>query len=216
MKRFRLSKKIFILCLIWSCVARSGSYSYADLQMKTYDEMLSEVKTRVRAAERLLNEDDHHDEAKSKLKDALRLIFSRPDSDNMVSQLVPLPRTSLKNMESYETTIQELVVESIALVQSPNTEAKSQVTALTILTNVLSELKPEASNQPIVYEIFEQIRNAKIKVSDKAKKVLRLRSMTKPPPSPSDMAAQILSKIKKPTAEKPVVEKSTTEGPTAE
>lgn len=179
---------------MWSCITNSAEYIYSHLQMKSYDEMLAEVKKRVISAERSSAED--LDEAKSKLKDALQLIFSRPNPDNMVSQLVPTVRVPLRNIEAYESVIEEIAVKAINTTKNKKGSTAQQATGLIILENIMSELKPDVKSNKNVHSIFAQIRDAKIEVSDKIKKELRMRAMMKAPPSPSALAKQIIGPVK--------------------
>ncbi|OFZ18708.1 MAG: hypothetical protein A2Z20_04970 [Bdellovibrionales bacterium RBG_16_40_8] len=159
--------------------------------MKTYDEMSNRVKKRIIVAEKKAETDP--DSAKANLKDALQLIFSRPNSDNMVSQLVPTVKSRLKNFASYESTVDEIVTATLDEIKKTKSAANKQATSLIILENILSEFKPDVKNNKVVKVFFEKIRNAKIEVSSKVKTEFRMRSMLKPPASPSAVAEKILN-----------------------
>jgi hypothetical protein len=195
MKKLNVSKEFLILGLLWSCISNAGGYVYSDLRMKDYDEMQSEVRSRITSAEQVADAD--MDDAKSKLKDALQLILSRPNTDNMVSQLVPNVRTPLRNVDAFEITLNEIATQAIADAKNEKLPPKNAATAFIILENLLSELKPEAKTNGEIGKIFLSIRDARIKVPDRVKSELKLRAMIKDPGSPSEIAEKIIGKKKK-------------------
>jgi hypothetical protein len=167
---------------------------YSKLQVKTYDEMQKEIKARVQAAEKSGGDDAA--EAKKTLKEALTLILSRPNSDNMVSQLSPLVRSPLKNLDAFEDVMSEIT--EVALLRLHDKSAKPEVKAtnLFVLLNLMSELKPEVDSNPKVKAIFEKIRDENIVVGAEIKNELRMRSSIKSPPSPSEIAAKVVPAAK--------------------
>src|SRR5258708_3483280 len=75
-----------------SAFATGHNYKYSDLVIRDYDEMSKEVQIRVRNAHKANKdgEDSSGDPAAiEELRDGLKLIFSRPNSDNMVAKLTP-------------------------------------------------------------------------------------------------------------------------------
>jgi hypothetical protein len=154
MKNSYLSKPILIFALLmWSCITGASEYFYSDLRMLNYDDMLNRVKNRVLKAEKVANDDV--DEAQAELRNAVQLVLARPNSDNMVSQLLPTVRTPLRNLEVYESTLLEITDAAITTLKDKKAEAKRQATALVILTNLMSELKPDLANNKNSREICE-------------------------------------------------------------
>lgn len=190
MKKIALYKLFFLLAFLDSSLSVAESFIYSDLQMKNYDEMQASVKKLVTEAEQVADED--MDQAKSKLKDALQLILSRPNTDNLVSQLVPAVRTPLRNIDAYESTAQEIAESAILVVKNKKSANSNIATGLIILENIMSELKPDIKSSKTSLAIFTSIRDAKIKVSDKVKTELRMRAMIKLTESPSDIARKII------------------------
>lgn len=184
-------KKILVLCLLWSSPLFAANYNYADLQLKNFEEMQSLVNSRVKKAESVANRDVN--EAKIILKDAMQLIFSRPNGDNMVSKLLPPIRSTLKNIEAYDSILNEIAVTAIGEVKNENAKVKDSATNLIVLANLMSEIQPEIKTNPAIRNIIIKIRDAKIDVNNKVKGEMRMRSMLSPPTSPSDIAAKILA-----------------------
>ena len=190
MKTLTLSKGILALGCMWSCVTLASGYIYSDLQMKTYDDMSERIINYVLEANKISKADV--DGAKAHLKDALQLIFSRPNSDNMVSKLTPLVRTPLKNIDAYEATVDEIVTTTLDDIKNAKSSVRVLATDFIILENVLSEFKPDVKSNAAVKKFFVKIREAKIEVSQKVKSELRMRAMLKAPTSPSEIATRIL------------------------
>lgn len=197
-----MSKKIFATLALWLALfligpaphVLAGNYNYADLQMKNFEEMQSRINARIKQAE--LASSTNNKMATVILRDALQLIFSRPNNDNMVSQLVPPVRTLLKNLEVYESTLNEISIDMIKEITNQKQKAQVRGTSLLVLNNLMSETKPEAKNNEAIRKIFIMIRDAKLKVADDVKGEMHLRSMLHAPPSPSDVAKKILEELK--------------------
>jgi hypothetical protein len=200
MKYSQLSKKILFFAMIWSCItlagpnnlAVAGDVLYSDLRMLSYDDMLTKVKARVIKAENVAGDDI--EEAKKELYDALELIFTRPNGDNMVSQLVPIVRTPLRNLEAYESSVSEIAKNAIDALKEK--KANKKATAIIRLENIMSELKPDVKNNKSIQDIFVKIESAKIEITNDIKSEFRLRGSMKPPASPSETAARVLKGAK--------------------
>src|SRR3954465_12340987 len=102
---------IFALLAIFSAQALTHNYKYSDLVIRDYDEMNKEVQVRIRNAQKKGSGDGDatNHEAVEELRDALKLVYSRPNSDNMVGKLTPDVRRELNNMSSYEDALSSIV-----------------------------------------------------------------------------------------------------------
>lgn len=185
-------KKLFFLILLFGLPAHSGEALFTELQMKNYEEMVDLVKKRVLKAEKMSSQDI--DEAKNTLQEALHLIFSRPNSDNMVSQLIPIVRTPLKNIDAYDSTLTSITDDTLAVAKDPKANVGPQATAYVRLENILSEIKPDLASNETAQKIAASIRDAKLQMPDKVKSELKRRSMVSISSTPSDLAKQLLSK----------------------
>ena len=194
MKNQSVSKFFFVSLLMISANVFAADLLYSKLQVKTYDEMQKEIKARVQAAEKSGGDDAA--EAKKTLKEALTLILSRPNSDNMVSQLSPLVRSPLKNLDAFEDVMSEITEVALLRLHDKSTKPEVKATNLFVLLNLMSELKPEVDSNPKVKAIFEKIRDENIVVGAEIKNELRMRSSIKSPPSPSEIAAKVVPAAK--------------------
>lgn len=187
-----LSKGFFIFCCTWPIFCFAADPIYSNLQMLNYDEMLAKVKVHVKSAEKV----KEATQAQDQLEEAMRLILARPNNDNMVSQLFPIVRSPLRNMDSYDIVLDQIIDDAISVLRSPSTKPPQQITNLFIIGNLLGELKPDLQSNEKVKAIFVKIRDAKLEFSQAAQKELRSRGSPVRPGNPSEMAAKALSTLK--------------------
>lgn len=174
----------------------AGSEDYSKLQMLNLDEMKAYVDQRLTEAQTHIDAEEIN-EATENLRNALNYILSRPNGDNMVSQLMPPVRSKLKDLEVFEDTVASVTDQAIfALTDGKETPSK-KATNLIVLENVLSEFKPDVKNNKQLEKIFAKIRDAKIKIPKEVESDLRLRGMFKPKASPSQTAEKIIGKAPK-------------------
>ena len=93
-------KTLFFVFLCLFCLQTSAAmFKYNELMIKDYDEMLKLVQGQVkksRAVGSNTSDDNVNDaEAIEHLREALKLMFSRPNSDNMIAKLMPEVRRDL-------------------------------------------------------------------------------------------------------------------------
>lgn len=192
-----MNKIIYAFLFALSLNATAHTYKYSELQIRDYDEMSSVVTKHVKAARKMSSGDNGDDQgAQEELREALKLIFSRPNSDNMVAKLTPEVRRELVGMNMYESTIRSLTKEGIDAMKEEDMPVAKQATYLFMIENILSEIKPESQNNAELRTSIEMIREAKIKLNDDVKKDRKMRSMY-PPFDPSEEAGKALDAIKK-------------------
>lgn len=172
------------------------NFKYNELMIKDYDEMSNMVTTMVNKAKDLAGEDgsQNEDEVVRELRQALKLIFSRPNSDNMVAKLVPEVRRVLVGFNAFESSVAAVANEAVGIVKNEDAPVSVKSTALFVLDNVLSEIRPEAEANPNMRQIIENIKNARLSISDDVKKERKVRGMFSSK-SPSDIARDMLKKI---------------------
>lgn len=173
------------------------NYKYNELMIKDYDEMLAMVQEMSRSAQAATSSDDSggEGEAVEWYGRALKLIFSRPDSDNMVAKLLSEIRRDLQGFNAYEDSIAGLADEAVQQATDKNASVTTQSTAMVILENILGEIKPGAENgNADLRRIVEKVRAADISISSDVKKDRRMRGMFRTK-NPSEEAAAILKRI---------------------
>jgi hypothetical protein len=181
--------------------AHAHNYKYNDLMIRDYDEMNKQVQARIKKATQITNKEEGGEadrEAIEELRDALKLIFSRPNSDNMVAKLIPEVRRELANMSAYEDSIAAVATEALTAAKNQDATLSHRATSLFILANILSEIRPESEINADFRRIVQRVADAKIKIADDVAKDLKIRSMYKLQ-NPSDLAAEILKSLPKET-----------------
>ncbi len=195
-------KTLITLCIAFSAVTAKAatSYKYTDLIIKDYDEMNNMVQTRIKKSKAVGTKDrdgeGNDGEAIELLRDALKLTFSRPNSDNMIAKLTPEIRRELLGYNAFEDTISSLAAEAISISKDKNATVSQQSTALFVLENLLGEIRPEAQSNTDLRRVVERISDANLKISDEVMKDRKIRSMFKTD-NPSHIAADILKGIAK-------------------
>lgn len=190
---------IMLFTVVFSAGAFAHEYKYSDLVIRDYDEMNSQVQSRIHNAHKKLKDGEDSSgerEAIEELRDALKLIFSRPNSDNMVSKLTPDVRRELGAFSAFEDTLSGLVAEAQSTVKNDSATVSQRSTALFILENILSEIRPEADRNEDLLRIVKRVADAKIKIADDVIKDRKQRSMFKTN-NPTELAEEILKALPK-------------------
>lgn len=155
------------------------------------------VQERVKKAREIGNTEDEESvddrQAIEYLRDAMKVILSRPNSDNMVAKLNPEIRRELSGYSSYEDTLSSIVSEAVDMLKNKKAVTTYRSTALFILENALSEIQPELSRNEDLRRIVERVRDAKLEVPKDVVNQLKLGGMFSSQ-NPSKQAAEILKK----------------------
>ncbi len=181
----------------------AGEYNYAKLQTRSLDDMNAVVRRQLQKAKKFTNEDDTNS-AVAALQAAAQYTLSRPDRDNLVSKVIAPVRTELKELNSFETTMQNIVAIAIKGLNNTSLKPSDRGTYYFVLINFMSEFKPDLKMNPQMRKAYEAIEKANIKVDGKVENDLKLRAMNARVKSPSELAASLLKSVKTqaPTFEK--------------
>ena len=163
--------------------------------------MNSMVESFIQKSRDLAGDDEGHGNdaaAVEQLREAMKLIYSRPDSDNMVAKLTSEVRRELLSYSAFEDTVASVANEAINNAKNTNNSPSVQSTALFILENVLGQIRPEIANNnnQLLRRVMEKIRDAHIKISEDVFKDRKLRGMFKTN-NPSEVADEMLKKMPK-------------------
>lgn len=174
------------------------NYKYSDLVIRDYDEMNRAVQKHVRNAQKAIKKggDEGEREAIEEMRDALKLILSRPNSDNMVAKLTPEVRRELSAFSAYEDTMASLAAECLVRVKDQNLTVARRSTDLFVLENMLNEIHPEIQRNEDMQRIVKRIADAHIQIDGDVINDRKIRSMFKTR-NPSDMAQEMLKGLKK-------------------
>lgn len=188
---------------IFSFQSMAQRYKYTDLMLKDYDEVSKAVQTRLTKAREISAKASAQEgedmsasdtEAVEQLRDALLLLMSRPDKDNLIAKLMPDLRKELTNYKAFEDTFSSVTSEAIAGLVNDKLPVIDRSTYLFVLENIMSEVKAQAKERADYRKILEKIRDAKIKIPKDVVNDRKLRSMYTAE-SPSELADKILKKL---------------------
>lgn len=184
-------------------------YDSTSLMLKNSDQISEMLKVKIKKAQALqAKQDDTEDgeiqaepEALENLKDALRIVLSRPDQqDGARANLYSRVRRELVDLNALDQVLAELTEESLAELRTQEGPRRT-ATYVVILESMMAELKPELAENATYRKIVERIRDAKITITDTSKAKNYLRSM-KVPMSPSETATNLLKSIDSAPAKK--------------
>lgn len=213
MKQLFLTFLQSIAVALISFNAAAENYNYSTLIIKDYDEMRQMVDARLKKARGLSNENgepgDGDGQAIEHLRDAYKLILSRPDSDNMIAKIAPDIRKALMGFNAYEDTLSSLAAESIATIKDKGATVSRQSTSLFILENMLREIRGEAETNKDLRAVVQRIEDANLKIPKDVINDRKVRSMFVTV-NPSEEAEKILKDFSKKerNAEKAAKEKA--------
>ena len=185
--------------------ANSAMFKYNELMIKDYDEMLKLVRTQLNKAKGddgyiggAEGEDISDEEALEHLTEAMKLIFSRPNSDNMIAKLIPELRRELNSLNAFDQVLASLATEALRVSKDKKAAPSRQATALFMLENLLGELRPRAADNLAQRKIIEEIKKADVEISTATMKDMKLRGMFEAK-NPSLLAEEILKTLPKPS-----------------
>lgn len=181
----------------WTETSVAAFYKYSQLRMLNLEDMRGKVQQHIAKARQLSRTEGAagEQEAVEELREALKLILSRPDNDNMLEKLMPLVRKQLENYNAFYDSLSGLVAQASFSVKQGSEDVAYRASNLFVLENTLSHFHPELKDNKEVKKIYEQIAKANIKVPKKVVKHRR-NSMFKSS-SPSKTAKKVLKKLKK-------------------
>jgi hypothetical protein len=176
---------------------------YNELQIKDYDEMKKMVETQIQKAKEITIQSQEEGDAESgdqmaidELTKALKLIFSRPDKDNMVAKLAPGIKKELVNYNAYTDALNGIATDAIASLEMDKLPVVYRATAIFVLENLMSEIRPELVDSKDMLSIVKKIKKANIEISKDVRNHRKLTGMYNTT-SPSETAEKIIAKVKK-------------------
>ncbi len=181
----------FALTALFAHQTQAAQFKYNELMLKDYDEMLQMVNSKLKKARAV---EDNDQEAVEHLREAVKLILSRPDSDNMVAKLIPEIRKELTGYNAFDDVLSALAAEEITIVKDKQAAGSVKATSLFVLTNMISLIKPEAVNNNDLRRVLDRIRSADIEITDSVKHDIKLRGMFNTP-NPSKTAKEVLKNL---------------------
>jgi hypothetical protein len=130
-------------------------------------------------------------EMREVLRGGLRILFSRPESDDLSRFYIDAYRTELLEDDNYVKVLAELSGEATRYLGQGATGISVQSTYVTILENILEEVRPSLKKGDKYRILVQKIADADIELSSELKNYRKLNSM-ETSISPSVLAQRIL------------------------
>jgi hypothetical protein len=186
-------KKLLILAasfLIFSVMIANNAnagllYNYSQLSLKDLDQMSKLVQNKINESRKAGGDQV------IPLKEALQAVYSRSNEDFLIEKILSPLKTELDEHEAWDSSLKALTKEALGALKNPKAfKPVVQVTYLVFLENLISEVKPHATDK-FERSLLEDVIKANIKVTKEAENERRLRVM-KSTISPSVIAENVL------------------------
>jgi hypothetical protein len=115
------------------------------------------------------------------LREGVMIAFSRSNEDVILDKVISIVKSPLEDIGEWESTVEQMVGQSIQAINDKNAPAADQVTASVILENILSEFKPAFTKQyqsgGFETSVIERIAGSEMRYSKKAEQERKLNQM---------------------------------------
>jgi len=185
--------------LLFVCTLSWGNYNYQELKVKDYEQMRKIINSYILKTQGIASDqtqkrsqsDIDPDEILLELKQALKVVFMRPDTDGLRNSLVLILEPEINIYKPFIEVLGDVVKEeAIPIFKNKKSSVISQAGALYILENAISYSK--GYQKPEADKVFKVIKKAKIKIKDALIQHLRLEEGRGQTASPSHVAGQSL------------------------
>ena len=172
--------------------ARFEGHNIKILRLKDYEEMRDLLHVYIRDSRAVLPEDGigGGDIAVMELKNGLKLLFMRPNTDSLLNSLVPVLQNEIIKYRSFMSVLRELVRESAQELKAEKASVSHQAGLLYLLENSLAYT--QSINNPGSKALLKEIEKADITISRKLSRWLTLEMGRGRVQSPSRLAGNIL------------------------
>lgn len=129
------------------------------------------------------------------LREGVLIAFSRPNEEVILDKIISIVRSPLEDLGEWESTVEQMVGQSVQTLKSDSSPGTDQVTASVILENVLSEFKPlfQKQYQSGGFEttVIERLAASNVHFSKQAEQEKKLNQM-KSGLTPSELAQKLI------------------------
>lgn len=129
------------------------------------------------------------------LREGVMVAFSRPNEDVILDKIVSIVRSPLEDIGEWESTVEQMVGQSVQTLKNDSSSGTDQVTASVVLENVLSEFKPlfQKQYQSGGFEttVIERLAASDLRFSKQAEQEKKLNQM-KSGLTPSELAKKLI------------------------
>ncbi len=190
MKKTSKLLAIIAASLLYTSSTFAVAYNYTTLIFKDYPDLKPLVNNALRESRRFKYPQDGIKPI-SPLKISLKMILSRPDSDDLVSKLSPDLIGDLESMGVFETVVEELINEGRDEVFNKALSPKVRTTSLIMLNNLLLLIRPLTIDNIKLAGSVCKFADTNIKIPQEILQNSKLTTMLKGS-SPTNLAKKIM------------------------
>ena len=172
--------------------ARFEGHNIKTLRLKDYEEMRDLLYVYIRDSRSVLPEDGMGggDIAVMELKNGLKALFMRPNTDALLRSLIPIIQNEIIKYRNFMSVLRELARQSAQELKAGKGSVSYQAGLLYLLENSLAYT--QSINNPNSQALLKEIKSADIKISRKLSSWLTLEMGRGRVKSPSRLAGDIL------------------------
>ena len=188
-------KFLLLFCLLFY-LPIYASYTAKSLKTKDYGEMRTILSKYIKKSREQAPVEDENlagsYEAVLELKKGLKILFIRPDTDNINSSLLLIIQNEIANHQAFMPVFREMVEVSVQEFKSKTGSISYQASLLYLIENAISYL--QSINTKESTEVLTNIKQAKLKISKKLSSYLILEMDRGKTANPSYLAKRVLDK----------------------
>jgi hypothetical protein len=189
MNSLKISLFFYFLCAATSS-AFASNYDYNKLRFMEYNEF-RQIKNSAINASRKFQYPRQAEQTIKPLKEALKMLYSTPNTDNLVSSLITDLESELETLNVYEKTLQDIIDESIKTINDKSLKPEFRTTAALCIKNLLLEAKPKSLKNTKVAKVICKLADNKIKIPADIQENSMYKSLYLEK-SPTDVARKIM------------------------
>lgn len=190
MKRLLNIFILFCVSFLYTHSTLAVDYNYTTLLFLDYNELKPIVANSIKESRSFKYPDDG-ERATGPLKKTLRMLLSRPDSDDLMARLsVDLIR-DLKSMGIFEETVDEFFEDGKNDVYDTSLSKKVRTTNLIMLNNLLLLIRPMTLSSVTLAKSVCRMADSKMSIPRDIQQQAALTTMLKEP-SPTKLAQKIM------------------------
>lgn len=183
-------KLIFLNVIFMTQIVFAANYDYNKLRFMEYNQ-LRQIKNTAVNASRRFQYPRQAEQTLKPLRETLTMLLSRPNDDNLATDLMTDIESELETLGAYEETLQLIIDERIAVINNKSLKPEYRTTAAICINNLLLEIKPKSVKNPKVAKIICKLADRNLKIPKEIQESSMYKSLYLEK-SPSKVAQQIM------------------------
>ncbi len=168
----------------------ASSYDYNKLRFMDYNQ-LRQIKNSAINASRKYSYPRQAELTIKPLKETMTMLLSRPNDDNLATDLLTDLESELETLNAYEKTLQEIIDERLQVIKNKKLPSDVRTTAALSIKNLLLEIKPKSLGNVELAKVICRLADRSIKIPKDIQKSSMFKSLYLEK-SPSKVAQKIM------------------------